>query len=95
MKIPCVKKPCKDCPYRKDSLKGWLGEKRMTEFLNTDSFLCHKNTSLQCAGHMILKKNGNIFVRAAKIYKEDLKLKGEDLIFDTEQQCIEHHKFND
>ena len=37
MKIPCVKKPCKDCPYRKYSLKG------------------------------------------------------RDLVFDTEQQCIDHH----
>lgn len=91
MKIPCVKKPCKDCPYRKDSLKGWLGEERMTELLNTDSFVCHKNTELQCAGHMLIKGDANIVVRVAKIYKEDLKLKGEDLIFDTEQQCIDHH----
>lgn len=91
MKVPCVKKPCKDCPYRKDSLKGWLGKERMTELLKEDSFVCHKNTSLQCAGHMLIKKEANIFVRTAQIYKTDLDIKGSELVFDTEQQCIDHH----
>lgn len=91
MKIPCVKKPCKDCPYRKDSLKGWLGKERMTELLSTDSFVCHKNTALQCAGHMLIKGDANIFVRTAKAQKIELSIKGRDLVFDTEQQCIDHH----
>ena len=71
MKTPIVKKPCKDCPFRKDTLKGWLGEDRMTEFLNADSFICHKTTGgtlrdrKQCAGHMLMKGHENAFVRHA------------------------------
>lgn len=91
MKVPCVKKPCKDCPYRKDSLKGWLGKERMTELLKKDSFVCHKNTSLQCAGHMIIKQDNNAFVSLAKRCGADLEMKGQELVFDTEQQCIDHH----
>lgn len=28
LKLYMKKTPCKDCPFRKDSLVGWLGEKR-------------------------------------------------------------------
>ena len=43
MNLPRVKKPCSNCPFRKDSLKGWLGEERMQEIVNADSFTCHKH----------------------------------------------------
>lgn len=97
MKIPRVKTPCKDCPFRKDSLQGWLGEDRMTEILASDSFVCHKTTGgalrdrKQCAGHMLIKGHENAFVRYAARKNEDLGLKGADLVFDTKQECIEHH----
>ena len=91
MKIPCVKKPCKDCPFRKDTLKGWLGRDRAEEIAHAQTFVCHKNTSLQCAGHMILRGYDNGFVRIAAIYKEDLKLKGQELVFDDVQDFIDHH----
>ena len=96
MKIPCVKKPCKECPYRTDSAAGWLGRNRVTEFLgaDTDSFVCHKNPSLQCAGHMIIKGNENAFVRFAAANGVDLGLKGHDLIFKSKQACIDHHDHN-
>lgn len=97
MTIPSMKKPCKDCPFRKDSLKGWLGKDRMTEFLDADSFICHKtaNRTLydrkQCAGHMLMKGHENAFVRHAARRNEDLGLKGAELVFDTKQACIDHH----
>ena len=97
MKKYIMQAPCKECPYRKDSLKGWLGKDRMTEFLHTDSFICHKTSEgnlldrKQCAGHMILTKNNNSFVRIAQAMNKDLDLSGHDLIFDTEQECIDHH----
>lgn len=90
-KIPHAKQPCQNCPYRKDSLKGWLGKSRMTEFLASDNFLCHKNHKLQCAGHMILKGDGNVIVRTAKLMKIDVILDGKDLVFESEADCVDHH----
>lgn len=42
-----LKKPCADCPFRKDSLKGWLGEERAQDIAdavteNDQTFACHK-----------------------------------------------------
>jgi len=90
--MPHVKKPCKDCPFRKDSLKGWLGQERMTEILNANSFVCHKKTDLQCAGHMLIKENGNDFVQLADRLGIQLKLTGGELVFDNQIDCISHHK---
>lgn len=92
MNLPYCKVPCKDCPFRKDTLKGWLGETRMKEILSQKSFTCHKtNKRLQCAGHMIIKGEENDFVRQANIMNIPAPLKGKDLVFDTEQECIKHH----
>lgn len=90
--LPNVKKPCADCPFRKDTLKGWLGKVRMSEILERDTFVCHKKTHLQCAGHMLIKDDDNQFVRMAKVLGIELELSGRELIFDSEQDCIEHHK---
>lgn len=42
-----AKKPCKDCPFRKDSLGGWLGRSRAKDIIETlkndGHFLCHKH----------------------------------------------------
>lgn len=92
MKIPYVKKPCKDCPFRKDSLKGWLGRARAEELAATPSFVCHKNTALQCAGHMILKGESNIFVATTSHYSIDLNLKGTELVFEDVVGFINHHE---
>ncbi len=91
MKLPHVKKPCKDCPFRTDCMKGWLN--RMPEILADDSFVCHKNTKLQCAGHMLIKRNANAFVRLAGRLRLDLPLKGRELVFKTEAECIAHHEY--
>ena len=92
MNLPYCKSPCGNCPFRKDTLEGWLGEKRMTEILEQDSFVCHKNNKLQCAGHMIINGNNNAFVRFAKGFNIDLNLRNKDLIFSTKKECINHHK---
>lgn len=91
--LPNCKKPCKNCPFRKDTLKGWLGSDRMESILNQGSFVCHKNNDLQCAGHMIIKKEENDFFRQARQFGIDLGLKGQDLIFEHEEDCINHHSF--
>lgn len=90
-KLPHVKKPCSNCPFRKDIVKGWLGRDRMTEILGAPSFVCHKKTSMQCAGHMLINGKENHFVRLAGSLGIALKLSGRDQVFDTKADCIEHH----
>lgn len=92
MNLPCTKSPCGNCPFRKDSQKGWLGEDRIKEILKSDSFVCHKNNSLQCSGHMHLLGNENAFVDMARRLNIDPKLKNRDLVFETKEDCINHHK---
>lgn len=97
--LPNQKRPCANCPFRKDSLKGWLGSERMEEILNQGVFACHKTLNRgdrnrkQCAGHMLIKGKENEFVELAHrlgMVKE-MGLSGEELIFDTERELIDHH----
>lgn len=92
MKLPNCKRPCGQCPFRTDSLKGWLGEERITEILNATSFVCHKAKHLQCAGFMIIKGDESEFVELAKFMGLSTGLSGHELIFENKQDCIEHHK---
>jgi len=100
IKLPNMKKPCKDCPFIVDSMEAWLGEDRIKEILSQDSFICHKTIKkgverLQCAGHMIIKKEDNVFYRTASIMGIDLRLSGSEKVFDNEKECIKHHSFGD
>lgn len=96
-KLPYVKKPCKNCPFKKDTMRGWLGKERMTEILGDDSFVCHKTTQgemkdrRQCAGHMIMKGEDNMFVALAQRIGQPVQLGGQDQVFDSKQDCIDHH----
>ena len=90
-KLPHIKKPCRDCPFRKDTLQGWLGKDRATEILGADSFVCHKKTDMQCAGHMLINGNANAFVRVADRLRISLDLSGREEVFESQEACIEHH----
>jgi hypothetical protein len=89
--LPNVKKPCRHCPFRKDTLKGWLGGYRITGILESNSFVCHKKQNLQCAGHMLIKGNDNSFVKMAGLMDIELELSGRELVFSTQSDCITHH----
>ena len=91
LNLPYVKTPCKDCPFRKDCLKGWLGKERMHQILSQSSFACHKDKTLQCAGHMIIKNLSNKFVNLAYRLNIPLKLLGIKSIFENYDDCINHH----
>lgn len=101
MKLPNVKKPCKNCPFRKDSQKGWLGKERAEEISKAETFVCHKTVDyteennqdnrLQCAGFMIMKKEESLFYTLAKRLKIKLELTGEELIFKSKKEFIKHH----
>ena len=94
MNLPNIKKPCTNCPFRKDTTKGWLSSDRMKQYLSSGSFTCHKTEAprLQCAGHMIIKGINNDFVRLASNLGIDPQLRGHSLIFKTESECIKHHE---
>lgn len=91
MDLPNQKRPCRNCPFRIDSMKGWLGEKRMSEILKARSFTCHKNNELQCAGHMLINDSKNDFVQLADRLNINLELSGKELVFKNHAQCIKHH----
>lgn len=89
--LPHIKKPCGDCPFRKDALQGWLGSDQVAGILAADSFVCHKKRDMQCAGHMLINGNDNAFVRLAQRLNISLNLSGRDQIFESKAACIEHH----
>lgn len=100
-KLPNVKKPCANCPFRKDCRKGWLGKNRSEGIAEQESFVCHKTVDYseednqeqrkQCAGFMLMKKEESVFYRTAKIFGMYLGLKGEELVFESKQDFINHH----
>lgn len=61
--------------------------------MNASSFVCHKDTTKQCAGHMLLLKEDNDYYRTAGAMGIDLGLSGEELVFDSKEDCIKHHKY--
>lgn len=64
----------------------------MVEILGKGSFVCHKKTDYQCAGHMIIKGSDNLFVRLAGVLGLNLRLMGRELVFRNTDDCVEHHK---
>lgn len=89
--LPNCKKPCAQCPFRKDTIKGWLGKRAIEEIIKSDTFVCHKKRHLQCAGHMLINGERNTFVQIANRLNFPLGLSGRELIFDTREECIAHH----
>ena len=89
--LPHMKRPCENCPFTTYSMEGWLGKARMEEILASPTFVCHKRNDLQCAGHMIIKGDENDFVQLAGRLNMPLKLTRLEFVFETMQQCVEHH----
>lgn len=93
-----VIKPCPDCPFKKDTLKGWLGFNRADEIANCDSFICHKTGETgkgkrkQCAGFMILKQQESTFYRMLNHASRQYLLEEKDSIFPSKEDFINHHK---
>lgn len=89
--LPYMKSPCANCPFRKDTQKGWLGASRMKEISQSGSFVCHKNTAKQCAGHMIMVGESNTFVQLASRLGIPVHHEGKELVFETIEACVKHH----
>ena len=90
-RLPYMKRPCRDCPFRTDAPRGWLGTSRAREILAADSFVCHKKRVMQCAGHMLLRGERNAFVRAANGLGIELDLCGHEVVFESDARWLAHH----
>jgi hypothetical protein len=83
--------PCSDCPWRRDSLNGWLGGASKEEWIQVahgDQVVpCHTLKGAQCAGLAVYRAN------VAKLpYPPNLKLpKDKELVFAMPNQFLEHH----
>lgn len=91
-------KPCKNCPFRKTTLQNWLHKETVKDIVETDSFVCHEtidNDRKQCAGHMLLMGNNNVFIRLLRAMQMtdtiDNLMQHRHLIFDSIQDFAEHH----
>lgn len=53
--------PCSDCPWSRESLKGWLGgidARTWLEHAHTNTLIdCHTLRGAQCAGSAIYRRN--------------------------------------
>ena len=108
-----LKKVCDACPFRRDSMKGWLGEQRIMEIIDgtingDEYFICHKTLHLEkldqklCAGKLILEgkvnPKGNSSTRMGMwlgLIPNYDQLHGSELVFDTSEECIQHHTWED
>ncbi len=90
--FPHMKKPCKACPFRKDTTLHPLGKRMAVRICNATSFVCHNKRTHQCAGHMLLRGSDNVYVNTAKKLDIDLSLSGRELVFNSMGECIKHHE---
>lgn len=85
-------RPCSDCPWRRDSLPGWLGgntPEQWRQWAHGETRVdCHVFINQQCAGLAIYRANVCKSVRDASI----LKLPGDkESVFGTPAEFINHH----
>lgn len=85
--------PCSDCPWRRDSLPGWLGALKpdaWIEVAHGESRVdCHVITNQQCAGVAVYRANVCKTPRDAKL----LQLPADRAkVFAWSTEFLEHHK---
>jgi hypothetical protein len=83
--------PCSDCPWRRDSLNGWLGgtsKEKWIQIAHSDTVVpCHTLKGAQCAGISVYRANV-----AKMAYEPNLKLAADrKLVFSWPPEFIEHH----
>jgi hypothetical protein len=86
------KTPCSDCPWRRDSVPGWLGGHEPQEFVrlghNDQTYHCHVITNQQCAGLAIFR--ANVIKRCDP---PNLRLpENRALIFAWDNEFLAHHE---
>ena len=106
MSMVACKKPCKQCPWRKDSFKGYLGGNTPEEYaalLHTDLPTdCHitqdQSAPKVCAGYIIVRLNSCKRSKDPEMYtieKQFINHPEREQCFQFGFQFIEHHKRDD
>lgn len=84
--------PCSDCPWRRDSLPGWLGDYEPKEFIwlghNDEVYNCHVIVNQQCAGLAVYRANV-----CKRVDPPNLKLpKDKAKVFGFHTEFLAHHE---
>lgn len=83
--------PCSDCPWRRDSLAGWLGGNTADEWVamaHADVHIpCHTRPDHQCAGNAIYRRNACKSVRPPLLTLE----RDTDKVFNWPNEFLAHH----
>jgi hypothetical protein len=86
------KKPCNDCPWRRDALNGWTGNMTPEAWLKAvqgeATVECHVKLGNQCAGSSIYRANTCKKPRNKQILV--LPVDREN-VFSTPTEFLEHH----
>lgn len=89
------KKPCADCPWRRNAVKGWLGDQSAKEWIRDvhgEALIqCHVHTQhdQQCAGAAIYRANVHKVTRR----KECLRLPPDkDGVFGSADEFRNYHE---
>lgn len=88
------KKPCSDCPLRRDAVPGWLGgtgtPEEWAQCLHSDNpMLCHVHAGAQCAGAAIYRANVCKSPRDKSVL---LLPQDREKVFVSPMQFVDYHK---
>lgn len=86
------RRPCGDCPWRRDSLKGWVGGLTADQWLRAahgeDRIDCHTRRGPQCAGAATYRGNVGKLPRDQEL----LRLAPDrEAVFSRPDEFLEHH----
>lgn len=90
--------PCKECPWRRKSPRGWLGASKNGKPIEASTYVqtahfegqidCHMKGKLQCAGAAIFRGNVLKLPRNKKL----LVLPNDHaLVFSSSEEFLAHH----
>lgn len=87
------KTPCRDCPWARKALSGWLGNLSVTDWVgvaHSDSYAgCHTLLGAQCAGLAIYRRNTCKRVEAPLLVLPS----DHEMCFSNQMEFTAHHKF--
>lgn len=86
------KTPCSDCPFRRDSLNGWLGGHTSEFFMqlafSDELYDCHAKIGPQCAGLATFRGNICKSPRDPRVLRLPAN---RDLVFSRPLEFTAHH----
>ncbi len=83
-----LKKVCDACPFRRDSMEGWLGEQRITEIIDgtikgDEYFICHKTLHLEKLKDLSITTNAPKLNAIQNMVKYVAYFRATAIIYDT------------